>query len=95
MTTGVTLYGWGGKPALIQDGQARAVMMIGGAWKGALPDDGVSAATIRSSGLSIGRDEFDARFARWGLSDLDGWYQRRDPERGFDSYAKARAWAYR
>ena len=95
MTTGVTFYDWGGKPALIQVGQVRAVFMIGGAWAEAPQDDGVAVASVRSTGLSIGRDEFDARFSAWGLADLDGWYQVPDPERPFDSYAKARAWASR
>lgn len=95
MTTGVTFYDWGGKPALIQDGQARAVFTIGGAWKGALPEDGVAVTSVRSTGLSIGRDEFDARFSAWGLADLDGWYQAPDPDRPFDSYAKARFYASR
>ena len=81
MTTGVTFYDWGGKPALIQDGQVSAVFTIGGAWAGAAQDDGVAVASVRSTGLSIGRDEFDARFSAWGLADLDGWYQRRDPFR--------------
>jgi hypothetical protein len=76
-----TFYDWGGKPAIVQDGLARAVFASGGAWKGALPEDGVSVAAIRASGVSIGRDEFDSRFAAWGLTDLEGWYQRRDPNR--------------
>ena len=45
----------------------------------------------------IGRDEFDNRFAGppWSVPDLDGWFLRNDPDRPFDSYAKARAWAFR
>lgn len=92
-----TFYDWSGKPAVIQDGQARAVFTIGGAWKGAVAEDGVTVASVRSTGLSIGRDEFDARFggAPWNVPDLEGWFQRRDPARTFDGYAKARAWASR
>lgn len=77
MTTGVTFYDWGGKPALIKDSEARAVLSRSGAWIGAAPDDGLSVAAIRSAGLSIGRDEFSARFSAWGLADLEGWFQAR------------------
>jgi hypothetical protein len=93
MTTGVTFYDWGGKPALIQDGQARAVFTIGGTWGGAAPEDGVAVASVRSTGLSIGRDEFDARFSAWGLADLDGWYRSRTSTAPNDTYAKARRFA--
>lgn len=97
MTGGVTFYAWGGKPALIKDGQARAVFTIGGEWAGAVSDDGVAIASVRSTGLSIGRDEFDGRFggAPWNVPDLEGWFQQRNPTRTFDGYAKARAWAFR
>lgn len=89
MTTGVTYRNWGGKPALTQDGQARAVLTIGGAWTEA------DWATVTRGGASIGEGRFADMFAGWSLADLDGWYQRRDPTRPFDSYAKARFWAFR
>lgn len=61
---------------------------------GAKPGEGISAAAIVATGDSIGRDEFYSRFAGRDLADLDGWYQRRDAARTFNSYRKARAWAH-
>lgn len=83
MTTGCTFYDWGGKPAIVQDGKARAVFTIGGAWQGELPGDGVNVAALRAAVLSIGRDAFDDRFVLWCLTGLDGWYQRRDSARPY------------
>lgn len=95
MTTGVTYRVWQGKPVLEKDGQTRFVDAIGGAWTGHTPETALDIGIIRREAPSIGEGNFADRFAAWGLTDLDGWYQRRDPSRGFDSYAKARAWAYR
>lgn len=89
MTTGRTFYDWGGKPAIVQDGAARVVPAISGAWAEA------DWALVTKQGLSTGRDAFDERFAAWGLPDLDGWYQRPDPARPHDSYMKVRLYASR
>lgn len=89
MTTGVTYRNWQGKPALTQDGQARAVLVRGGAWTV------VDWLTVTRQGASIGEGKFADMFAGWNLPDLAGWYQRRDPARPYDSYAKARRAAYR
>ena len=62
---------------------------IGGKWTEA------DWALVTTQGASIGRDAFDDRFAAWGLPDLDDWYQRPDPTRGYDSYGKARLYASR
>lgn len=60
-------------------------------------------ATVRTQALSIGEGEFADRFSGppWNGPDLgppterDVWYQRCDPDRPYDSYVKARAWAAR
>jgi hypothetical protein len=93
MSTGVTYRNWNGKPALTQDGEARAVLEVGGGWIGADTDSGVDFLTVSRSGASIGEGHFADMFADWNLPDLEGWYQRRDPNRPYDSYAKARFWA--
>lgn len=95
MTSGVTYRAWQGKPVLEKDGQTRFVAAIGGAWTGDTPETALDIALIRQQAPSIGEGHFADMFAGWGLSDLDGWYQRRDPLRGFDTYAKARSWAFR
>lgn len=83
MTTGVTLYDWSGKPALIQDGQVRYIASAGQGWTGATPETAVAVATVRTQGVSIGEGAFADRFSGppWNVPDLDGWYQRRDPNR--------------
>lgn len=96
MTTGVTLRDWNGRPALeSQDGQVRYIATPGEVWTGDTAETAVALATIRAEAVSIGRDEFDARFGGtpWNVPDLDGWFLRNDLARPFDSYAKARAWA--
>lgn len=98
MTIGVTLYSWNGRPALeSQDGRVRYIASPGTDWTGHTEATAVAVATLRAQAITIGRDEFDARFAGapWNVPDLDGWFQRRDPDRTFDSYANARAWAFR
>lgn len=98
MTAGVTLRDWNGRPALeSQDGAVRYIASPGEGWTGVTGETAVALATIRAEAVSIGRDEFDARFggAPWNVPDLEGWFQRRDPARTFDGYAKARAWASR
>ena len=95
MTTGVTYRNWQGKPALTQDGQARVVFASGGAWTGGNASDGIDHATVAREGASIGEGHFADMFAGWNLPDLAGRYQRRDPARPYDSYAKARRAAYR
>lgn len=97
MTTGVTYRVWQGKPVLEKDGQTRFVAAIGGAWTGNTPETALDIATIRREAPSIGEGEFSDRFGGdpWNAPDLEGWYQRRDPARTFDSYAKARFFASR
>lgn len=97
MTTGVTYYAWGGRPALTLDGQVRYIASPGGGWIGDTEGSAVSLATIRREAASIGEGAFSDRFngPPWNAPDLDGWYQRRDPNRPYDSYAKARFWAGR
>lgn len=89
MTTGVTYYDWAGRPALTLDGQARAILAPGSAWTGA------DFLAVSRQGASIGEGAFANRFngPPWNAPDLPGWYQRRDPTRPYDSYAKARFWA--
>jgi hypothetical protein len=97
MTIGVTLYSWNGRPALeSQDGRVRYIASPGEGWTGKTTETAVALATIRAEAVTIGRDEFDARFggAPWNVPDLEGWFQRRDPARPFDSYARTRAWAF-
>ena len=81
MTTGVTYRAWQGKPVLEKDGQTRFVAAIGGAWTGDTPATALDIAIIRKEAPSIGEGAFADRFASWGLADLDGWYQSRDPSR--------------
>lgn len=98
MPQGITLRAWKGRPLLERaDGQVRYIASPGGSWIGGTEETAVTIATVRAESISIGRDEFDDRFAGppWNVPDLDGWFQRRNPARGFDSYAKARAWAHR
>ena len=97
MTAGVTYYDWNGRPALTRDGQVRYVAAPGGVWTGATDGSAVALATLRAEAASIGEGAFADRFngPPWNTPDLDGWYQRRDPARPFDSYAKARFWAFR
>ena len=95
MTPGITYRNWRGKPALTQDGQARALLAPGGAWIGGKSSDGIDHTTVVREGASIGEGHFADMFAGWNLPDLDGWYQRRDPARPYDSYFKARRAAYR
>jgi len=97
MTTGVTYCDWAGRPALTQDGQVRYIAAPGAGWIGDTEGSAVSLATIRREAASIGEGAFSDRFngPPWNAPDLDGWYQRRDPNRPYDSYAKARFWAGR
>lgn len=98
MTTGVTLYDWGGRPAITRDGQVRYVSTPGEGWTGGTEGAAVSLATLRKEAASIGRDVFDDRFAGppWSVPNLDGWYLR--PEtlaaQPFD-WARARRYASR
>lgn len=89
--TGVTYRDWNGKPALTRDGQARAILTPSGGWSDA------DFHLIAQEGASIGGGAFADRFdgPPWNAPDLDGWYQRRDPNRPYDSYANARFWAGR
>ena len=50
---------------------------------------------IRREALSIGEGNFVDRFARWNLPDLDGWFVSRGSTTPYDTYAQARAWAFR
>jgi len=98
MTVGVTLRDWQGRPLLERaDGQVRYIASPGEGWIGGTDETAVTIATVRAEATSIGRDEFNDRFGGppWNVPDLDGWFQRRDPDRTFDSYANARAWAFR
>ncbi len=81
MTTGVTYRAWQGKPVLEKDGETRFVDMICGDWTGDTDDTALDIAIIRKEAPSIGEGNFADRFAAWGLVDLDGWYQSRDPAR--------------
>lgn len=94
MPQGITLRDWNGRPALEnQDGAIRFIASPGEGWTGGTEETAVALATIRAEAVSIGRDEFDNRFAGppWNVPDLDGWFLRNEPDRPFDSYAKARA----
>jgi hypothetical protein len=95
MTTGVTYRNWKGRPALTQDGQVRAMKARLGDWLGADEADGIDWRTVMAEAASIGEGHFSDMFADWGMKDLEGWYQRRDVARPYDSYAKARIWAAR
>lgn len=97
VTTGVTYYEWAGRPALTLDGQVRFIPSPGEGWTSVSGGSPVSLATIRREAASIGEGAFSDRFDAppWNAPDLDGWYQRRDPNRPYDSYAKARFWASR
>lgn len=79
------------------DGQVRYIASPGQGWTGDTEGSAVSLATIRAEAASIGEGAFSDRFngPPWNAPDLDGWYQRRDPNRPYDSYAKARFWAHR
>lgn len=97
VTTGVTLYSWNGRPALeSQDSRVRYIASPGTGWIGATDETVVTVSTLRAQATTIGCDEFDARFgeAPWNVPDLNGWFQRRDSGRHFDSYAKARFFAW-
>ena len=100
MSTGRTYWDWRGKPTISLNGAARYVAAAGGAWTGGDTKTAVSLATLAAQATSIGRDVFDDRFAGppWSLPDLTDasgteWYQRPDPGRPFDSYARARLFA--
>lgn len=95
MTTGVTYRMWQGKPVLEKDGETRFVAAIGGAWTGDTPQTALNIATIRKEAPSIGEGHFADVFARWNLPDLDCWFISRGSTAPYDTYAKARAWAYR
>ncbi|WP_375397308.1 hypothetical protein [uncultured Sphingomonas sp.] len=95
MTTSVTYRNWNGRPALTQNGEARAILEPGGGWVGADAHDGIDVLTVSRGGANIGEGHFADMFAGWNLPDLDGWYQRRDPNRPYDRYAKVRFWASR
>lgn len=95
MTTGVTYRNWRGKPALTQDGQARVVLSPGGEWTPPFADEAAGFLAVSRDAASIGEGKFADMFEAWKLPDLDGWYQRRDPARPYDSYAKARRAAFR
>ncbi len=88
MTTGTTYYDLVGRPALARDGKAMTVAAKGGKWTA------ISVSALRPA-VNIGEGAFADRFAAWNLPDLDGWFQRRDPARPYDSYAKARRAAFR
>lgn len=96
MTSGVTLYSWNGRPALeSQDGRVRYIASPGTDWTGHTEATAVAVATLRAQAITIGRDEFDARFGGppWNVPDLDGWFIGRGSTAPYDIYAKARAWA--
>jgi len=69
------------------------VLAKGRKWFASNPDAGVTAASVAVTGVSVGRDEFDSRFATWSLANLDGSHQHLNPASHVDSYDKTRAWA--
>ncbi|WP_162854565.1 hypothetical protein [Sphingobium estronivorans] len=95
LTIGVIFYSWNGRPALeSQDGRLRYIASPGTGWIGATDETATTGATLRAHAITIGRDEFDDRFSGvpWNVPDLDGWFQRRDPARPFDSYRRMCFW---
>lgn len=93
MSTGVTYRVWNGRPVLEQDGQARTVLAINGAWTGDTPQTALDIATIRAQAPSVGEGHFNDVFALWNLPDLDGWFVSRTSTQPYDTYRKARFWA--